>query len=903
VNTNITVTFSEAVTAVDPWYSLTCGTQTITTSPSGSGTTYTIDPTADLPLNTSCTLTITGNQVTDQDGTADPVAGTPTISFTTAASDAAPEVSAVTPTNGSTSVPLTSNLTVTFNEAVNVTGDWYNVTSGSHAAIVSGGPTAFTLDLTSDLAANETCTATIYAAYVSDQDLLDPPDNMAADYQWSFSTGVCSGTYTRINVIQGSGVSSPLTGTVVTTEGIVTADRNATGQLGGFFLQAPPADDDGNALTSEGIFVYSGLSTFAEGDRVRVTGTVTEYKSAASTYGQMYNMTEISPVTELKVCSSGHSIPPTTITLPIPGDPATYLESYEGMLVTVTGGTKNLYVMQNYFLGRFGQLTIGVEGLFPRVFHAWNGTDPATYTANIQRMLILDDGKHAENPSVMDFYPTDNYERAGDQLAPVTGVLDQGKMNSASTAAADFVPAFPYIYYRLHPTITPVFTRTNARPVAADTIPGEIKVANANVLNYFTTYSGAGGRGADNEYELDRQRCKLVSEMVGMDADILGLMEIENNGTTALDDLLNKDDTMANGIECDGLNVVLPGTENDYTWISDPALGYGSDQIKVTIIYRASVVTPVGSAVSTNAAPFNSYRHPVAQTFQQVGTGEKFTVVVNHFKSKRCDSATGADADQGEGRGCYNATRINMATVLLNWIATTIVPVDPDVLIIGDLNAYGGEDPINTLTSGGYINLIQTFVPGAQQYTYVFDGTAGYLDHSLGSTALLAQIEDVTIWHINADEPFVIEYSDDYKVGGDPVANSPDLYQPHAYRASDHDPVLTGITLNDAPSASAEAYTVLQDTTNLVPAATGLLLHASDNDPRDTLTAVKVSDPLHGSLTLDADGSFSYTPFTGFTGEDSFTYKVYDGKLYSNTATVTLTVLVNYFVFLPIISH
>jgi VCBS repeat-containing protein len=94
--------------------------------------------------------------------------------------------------------------------------------------------------------------------------------------------------------------------------------------------------------------------------------------------------------------------------------------------------------------------------------------------------------------------------------------------------------------------------------------------------------------------------------------------------------------------------------------------------------------------------------------------------------------------------------------------------------------------------------------------------------------------------------------------------------------------------VNDAPVAQDDSYTTDEDTPLVVPAP-GVLGNDYDVDG-DSLTAVLVSGPAHGTLTLNSDGSFTYTPAENFCGEDSFTYKAYDGELYSNVATVTIHV-------------
>ncbi|MFL5923217.1 MAG: Ig-like domain-containing protein, partial [Gaiellaceae bacterium] len=105
--------------------------------------------------------------------------------------DEPPTVTTTTPANGATGVAVNASISLTFSEPVNVTGSWYSIScasSGAHTAALSGGPTTFALDPDSDFALNESCTVTVTGANVSDQDAVDPPDAMAADYVFSFTT-------------------------------------------------------------------------------------------------------------------------------------------------------------------------------------------------------------------------------------------------------------------------------------------------------------------------------------------------------------------------------------------------------------------------------------------------------------------------------------------------------------------------------------------------------------------------------------------------------------------------------------------------------------------------------------------------------------------------------------------
>src|SRR5205823_2691335 len=94
--------------------------------------------------------------------------------------------------------------------------------------------------------------------------------------------------------------------------------------------------------------------------------------------------------------------------------------------------------------------------------------------------------------------------------------------------------------------------------------------------------------------------------------------------------------------------------------------------------------------------------------------------------------------------------------------------------------------------------------------------------------------------------------------------------------------------VNDAPVAVNDSYTTAEDT-QLAVSAPGVLANDSDVDG-DSLSAVLVSQPTHGTLTLNSDGSFSYAPAANYHGTDSFTYKANDGQADSGIATVNIAI-------------
>jgi predicted extracellular nuclease len=609
---------------------------------------------------------------------------------------------------------------------------------------------------------------------------------------------------TPIADIQGSGNTSPLVGQTVTTTGVVTLLVN-----NGFYMQS--LVPDANPDTSDGILVYTSTApTVSVGQHVQLTGKVAEFNvGAATNAGTLaHTVTELTTISGLSVLSSGHVIQPTVITFPeaTEGD----LEKVEGMLVKLN---TEITVSQNYFLGRYGELTVSAGG---RLVKPSNVAPAGSVTAinlaaeNARRRLLLDDGSSLQNINPMPFIGADNTVRAGDTLPSLTGVIDYGLATSDNTGLAD---------YKLIPAETVSFARTNARTATPPALSGNVKVASFNVLNYFTTFgngataSGQTGqgctlggstaaancRGADNLAEFNRQRDKITRAITAIDADVVGLMEIQNNGNTALQNLVDGLNAIAGAGTYAAVSIPTP--------ISGTGSGTGTDAIRVAMVYKPGKLSAVGGSVSDIDAIHN--RPPLAQTFQ-APNGEKFTVVVNHFKSKgSCPASGDADFagnnDSGDGQGCWNARREDQATQLLSFINTLQTSrADADVLVIGDLNAYGKEDPILKLSNNGMSDLIERF-SGASDYSYVFDGESGYLDHALATASLASQVTGTIHWHINADEPSVIDYNTEFKApllcSG--LLCSPDFYTASPYRSSDHDPVVVGLSLLKAINGSA----------------------------------------------------------------------------------------------------
>jgi predicted extracellular nuclease len=338
-------------------------------------------------------------------------------------------------------------------------------------------------------------------------------------------------------------------------------------------------------------------------------------------------------------------------------------------------------------------------------------------------------------------------------------------------------------------------------------VGGRLKVASYNVLNYFLTLDDGADicgaaqnmecRGADSMEEFERQRAKILSALATIQADVFGLIELENTtGVEPLSDIVT------------GLNDRLgAGT---YAYVETGTIG--SDAIKVGLIYKPSMVTPSGDYAILDASVdprfIDTKNRPVlAQTFVENISGALFTVAVNHLKSK--GSSCGAGDDDPEQGNC-NLTRTQAAQALVDWLETDPTHSgDPDYLIIGDLNAYDKEDPIDAILAGAddllgtdddYVDLIDEYT-NELAYSYVFSGQFGYLDYALANTNLTPQVTGVTEWHINSDEPDILDYDTSYKK---PAQDA--LYEPNAFRSSDHDPVIIGLDLDSITTYHMCAY-------------------------------------------------------------------------------------------------
>ncbi|MGC5169990.1 ExeM/NucH family extracellular endonuclease [Microbacterium sp. DT81.1] len=602
-----------------------------------------------------------------------------------------------------------------------------------------------------------------------------------------------------IAAIQGTGASSPDANARATTRGVVTA-AYPTGGFNGFVIQEPGTGGDADPATrtsSDALYVFSPAETaeVAIGDYVEVSGIIEEFNG----------------LTELNTTSIPDAVAllPDTVTAPVPVVLSTWptsesvRESLESMLILPAGD----YTVTNTFsTNGFGEvgLAAGTTPLRQPTDVAEPGSAEAAAVAadNIARRVSVDDGASL------------NFTSGPNQaLSPTFVSLEEPvRVGAAVTFANPMVLDWRNNTWKFQPTSPLVGASSaadtvsfeNTRTAGPEPVGGDISMASFNVLNYFTTLGastpgctsfkdrandpvtvdgGCDARGAWDPDDLQRQQDKIVAAINTLDADIVGLMEIENS--LVVDGVADE----ATATLVSALNAAAGEERWAYvpssTELPDPA---EMDVITNAIIYQPSAAARVGESralgsQSADLQAFGNAREPLAQVFEPVGGGEDLLFVVNHFKSKGSAGPFPGDADAGDGQGASNESRVKQATALRDWVAS-IQGATASVALVGDFNAYGQEDPLQVLYDAGYVDVEQKFELGESSYS--FSGLSGSLDHVLLSGAAADRATGADIWTINSPESIAFEYSR-YNYHGTLY------YAPDPFRSSDHDPVKVGL--------------------------------------------------------------------------------------------------------------
>lgn len=611
-------------------------------------------------------------------------------------------------------------------------------------------------------------------------------------------------TVATIAEIQGTGRTSPLVGAEVVTTGVVTAVPRF---LFGFYLQTPGTGGSERAegAPSDGVFVYfpqgAGTVTVQPGDHVRVTGEVAEFAGATQVVSSQSEVEQL-------------DAPAEPVTAHVGDWPATDAakESLEGMLVDVSA--ERFTVTNTFATHQFGEvgLALGDTPLIQptEVADAQDAAAVAAVVAdNAARAIVLDDGSSTD------------YTRNGSLTPPYVSNTAPVRVGAGATFTAPVVlteggsPSNPT--YRFQPTVSvsgPDYAATSpavfedTRTAAPEEVGGDVSVASFNVLNYFTTLGdadddnvGDGGctaftdragdgnnvrggceqRGAWDPQDFARQQEKIVSAINTLDADVVGLMEIENSARL--------------GEEADEATQTLVAALNEAAgfekWAANPSSGElpptsQQDVITNAIIFQPGAVERVGESralgdQSASGQAFSNAREPLGQVFAPVGGGEELLVVVNHFKSK------GSGVDDGTGQGNANPDRLAQAEALRDWVPSVAAETGTEaIVLLGDFNAYSQEDPLQVLYEAGYANTDDA--AQTTEYSYSFSGLSGSLDHVLANGAAMEALTGVDTWNINSGESVAMEYSR-WNV------HATDFHQSGPFRSSDHDPVKIGLAL------------------------------------------------------------------------------------------------------------
>lgn len=600
---------------------------------------------------------------------------------------------------------------------------------------------------------------------------------------------------TLISDVQGSGAASALVGQTVVIEAIVTGDfQNGDGDtfrdLGGFFLMEEADDQDDDAATSEGIFAFEGSGDLGTdvnaGDKVRVLGTVIERFGKTTIQVQEIRVEEEAAVDPMSLAQS--------IQLPDVDD----REAFESMLVTVD---EALTFSESFDYEDFGRAVLTSDGPVYQ-YSQINTPDAEGNAAYLEevadRTIAIDDGTNTERS---DFDPITLPD------GTVIGGPEDGPRMGQSVDGLTAIMDFDFGEFRLRLPEASEFEldeETNPAPTEPEDVGSDYKVGSLNVLNYFTTLggqidNGENARGAENPEELARQTEKLVQTILGMDSDVIGLIEIENDFAG---------DEFAIKTLVGELNAALGSEVWDFV---DPGTEFvGDDAIAVAFIYDTTTTKLVGDAAILDTDAFLDplgagrggdafNRAALAQSFEEIESGGVFTASVNHFKSKGSPTGAVEDQDQGDGAGRNNATREAAAVELAAWLETNPTGVDDaDVMILGDLNAYARETPIQKLEEAGYTDLAREF-EGDDVYSYRFSGQIGTLDYVLANEGLFDQVTGATTWNVNSDTPVFFDYNLDGTFSQSDTLRPTDqgLFDGSTpLRGSDHDPVIVGLDLD-----------------------------------------------------------------------------------------------------------
>jgi len=534
------------------------------------------------------------------------------------------------------------------------------------------------------------------------------------------------------------------------TEGIVVQTSFKKDHLqpyGGFWL------GDGD----DGLFVYSDRYQVKVGDKVRIAAKSKVYKS----------LPEISHVSALIQCEDKQIVPaPIELSLPVNKEKLLYLVGRQVHIRSAL--VRDFPGLNGQDFIKYGQLVIGSQ-----LYH--QGTEKYRYPQQqslieqlhkdaLQDRLLLDDGSPATDLNMIRHPITAGYTntsriKIGDQLTDISGVV-----------------------HRYNNTVFIVPTNYHWQPVKND-LPAQhsstqLRVVSLNLENFFNgSFSGGSfsdvsslkssegrfnsSRGARNKAEFELQQNKLINLLVQMNADIISLNEVENDGNDK-HSAIHQLTTELTAVSGNGYAFIRTGSK------------LGSDEITNAQIYRADRVKAVGQP---SVLDFGYQHRPLL--LQQYSFGEKPVLLATvHLRSKagRCPE----DRAEHKYFGGCNSARSQAAEKIVQFLARLADIEHIPLILAGDFNSYSKEPPLQVFKKSGYQRLKNLQAEPYSEFSgYRYRGRFGHLDHVLINKAAAAKVSAFYSWPVNS----VHSRLAGYQYGGKGLI-----------RSSDHDPLI--LTLN-----------------------------------------------------------------------------------------------------------
>ena len=807
-----------------------------------------------LSNTTAALRAVTGCQDTDNNG-ADftAVAPAPRNSFSAPVfcdGDAAPFISDRTPGDGATGVALDSNITITFSEPVNVTGAWFAIScpDGNHPADVTGGPTTFVLNPTTDFPGASTCGVLVAGGQVSDQDTIDPPDTVAGNPSWDFTTASPPPPAVEINQIQGSTHSSPIVGTAVTTTGIVTAKRS-----NGYYLQDPTPDADDN--TSDGIFVFtsSAPASVSVGDSVSVSGLVAEFRPGGASSTNL-TITELTgpTTTVLPAAPGGNPTPaPTVIGAGGRAAPTTVIDNDSFAAFDPAEDGIDFYeTLEGMRVQINNPVAVGPRSSFGEIF------------------VLADDGAGAglrtSRGGIIARATDFNPERIQFDDAILAGSTPNVHVGDGFTTAAVGIVDYDFGTYEVNLTsaLTAVshgLAREATQPFGAK----ELTVGTFNVENL---------DAAEPQSKFAALAGEIVNNMLA--PDILSVEEIQDNNGPANDSVVDADQTFAKLIDAiagaggptysyrqinpvDDQDGGEPGgnirvgflfrTDRGLSFIDRPGGGSTTPTTVVAGSDGPELSASPGRIDPLNAA-WNASRKPLVGEF--LFRGEKVFAVTNHFNSKGGDHPL-----FGRFQPPVRSSEVqrHQQAQIVNDFVDSILALDAgaSVIVEGDINDFEFSRTMELL-EGGVLTALMKTLPPEERYSYVFEGNSQSLDHIVASSSLLARPFAFDAVHVNS------EFYD---------------------QLSDHDPLVARFTINTAPGVDAGGPYAVAEGGSATLSATG-----SDSE----------GDALTYAWDLDNNGTYETAGQTAtFSAGDGPASPTVGVRVSDGTSSATDTATVN----------